>query len=26
VRERLESGFHDRVELGALVARHAAPE
>lgn len=26
VRERLESGFHDRVELGALVARHAASE
>jgi len=26
VRERLESGFHDRIELRALVARHAAPE
>lgn len=24
VRERLESGFHDRVELRALVARHAS--
>lgn len=25
LRERLESGFHDRVELRALVARHRAP-
>jgi cytochrome c biogenesis protein CcmG/thiol:disulfide interchange protein DsbE len=25
VRERLESGFHDRVELRALVARHETP-